>query len=85
MDSNLGNEPQSADGLATSGPSTMREQDSITSRSVLSRSTSMLTTLGLPEQKRSTKAPNLERSEFTMTNRFSMVFKVMSWRPLNRR
>ena len=77
MDSDLGAEPRSAEGLGVGRPSMMRDRDSIDSRSVSIRSTSELTTSGLSEQKQLARAMKRERSELTITNRFAMVLNVI--------
>ena len=85
VESGRGEYPRSAESLGAGWPSRTREQDSIASRSVSSLPTSVLTTSGSPEQKRSARAPNQERSKFTMTNKFAMVLKVTPWRRMKRR
>ena len=55
----------------------MREQDSIAYRSVSSLSMSAFMTSGSPAQKQSARSPKRERLEFTITNNFAMVLKVI--------
>ena len=85
VNSDLGAEPLSAEGLVIGGPSTTCEQDYMTSSRVLIPYTSALTTSVLPDRKRLARAPEWERSEFTITNKLAMVLKVIPWILLKRR
>ena len=57
MVSDLGVEPRSAEGLLVGRPLTTFERDSLPYRSVSILLTSLLTTLELPTQKQSARAP----------------------------
>ena len=77
MGSNLGADPRSVEGLVVGRLLTVRERDSIASRSISSLSTFAFTTLGSPEQKRSERATKRELLDFTITNKFDMVLQVI--------